>query len=34
MRSLILSVAFVAGMLPRVAEAQLLEMRQTIFGMD
>jgi len=34
MRCLILSIAFVTGMLPGVAKAQLLEMRQTIFGMD
>ena len=34
MRRLILSVAFLAGTLPSAAAAQLLEMRQTIFGMD
>ena len=34
MRRLILSLAFVTGLLPGVAKAQLLDMRQTIFGMD
>jgi hypothetical protein len=34
MNRLAWSVAILLGVLPRVASAQLLEMRQTIFGMD